>query len=183
MRFWLRLSALVALLSLSLADASAHGGTYIVNETRGRYFVVASLSPGPMSVGMGDISVAVRDSSTYQPLPVSQILVELIPASGQPASYVLAAEGRPEDAIYSLHTLDFNRQGDWQVLVRLENGGAVEEFTATVAVIGGEWRWINVGIYFIPLLALAALVGLAALRNRKLRQTSTQQLETNSDAS
>ncbi len=183
MRFWLRLALLMLLLSLSLASASAHGGTYIVNETRGRYFVVASLSPAPMSVGMGDLSVAVRDSSTYQPLSVSQISVQLAPASGPPIRYLAAAEGAPADAIYGLHTLDFNAQGDWQVLVRLENGAEVEEFTATVTVIGGEWRWINTAIYFIPLVALAVLVGLASLRNRRLRETSIQQLETNSDAS
>jgi hypothetical protein len=179
MKFWLRLWAVIALLSLAMPNASAHGGSYIVNETRGRYFVVASLAPGPMSVGKGDLSVAVRDSRTYQPLPVSRISVRLGPKSGPPIDYPAAAEGRAEDAIYSVHTLDFNAQGDWQLVVRLENGGDVEEFSATVPVIGGAWRWINVVIYLLPILVLVALVGLASLRNRRLRQTSIQQLETN----
>jgi hypothetical protein len=48
-------------------------------------------------------------------------------------------------------------------------------------VAGAAWRWLNVLIYMLPLLALVVLIGLAALRNRLTRPASTPALETNSE--
>jgi hypothetical protein len=169
------------LLLLSAAPARAHGGDYIINEASGRYFVVVSLSPAPMSVGRGDLSVAVRDSTSYAALPVEQVLVRLIAADGAALEQAATAEGAPADAIYGLHTLDFTSAGDWQVVVTLVDDGQPIEFKATVNVAGAAWRWINVVVYLLPLLALVVLIGLAALRNRLTRPASTPALETNSE--
>jgi hypothetical protein len=181
MRNLIRMALVGLLLLFSVAPAWAHGGDYIINESSGRYFVVVSLSPAPMSVGRGDLSVAVRDSASYAPLPVEQVLVRLIAADGATLEQVAAAEGAPADAIYGLHTLDFTSAGDWQVVVTLVDAGQPIEFKATVNVAGGAWRWINVVIYMLPLLALVILIGLAALRNRLTRPASTPALEANSE--
>jgi hypothetical protein len=170
------------LLLFSTATARAHGGDYIINESSGRYFVVASLAPAPMSVGRGDLSVAVRDSAPpYAPLPVERVLVRLIAADGAITAHTASPEGAPADAIYGLHTLDFPSAGDWQVVVTLIDSGQPVEFKATVNVAGAAWRWLNVLIYMLPLLALVVLIGLAALRNRLTRPASTPALETNGE--
>jgi hypothetical protein len=170
------------LLLFSAAPAQAHGGDYIISEARGRYMVTATLSPAPMSVGRGDLSVAVRDSAPpYAPLPVERVLVRLIAADGAMMAYSASPEGPPADAIYGLHTLDFTSAGDWQVVVTLVGADQPVEFAATVKVAGAAWRWINVVIYLLPLLVLVALIGLAALRNRLTRPASTPALETNGD--
>ena len=177
------LIGLVGLLLLfSTAPAAAHGGDYIINEASGRYFVVVSLSPAPMSVGRGDLSVAVRGSAPpYAPLPVEQVMVRLTAADGVSMVQAARPEGAPADAIYGLHTLDFTSAGDWQVVVTLIDDGPPLEFKATVNVAGAAWRWINVVVYMLPLLALVVLIGLAALRNRLTRPASTPALETNSE--
>jgi len=176
------LIGLVGLLLLfSTAPTEAHGGDYIINEASGRYFVVVSLSPAPMSVGRGDLSVAVRDSASYAPLPVERVLVRLIDTDGAIMAHTASPEGAPADAIYGLHTLDFTSAGDWQVVVTLIDDGPPLEFKATVNVAGAAWRWINVVVYMLPLLALVVLIGLAALRNRLTRPASTPALETNSE--
>jgi len=90
-------------------------------------------------------------------------------------------DGAPADAIYGLHTLDFTSAGDWQVVVTLVDDGQPLEFKTTVNVAGAAWRWINVIVYMLPLLALVVLIGLAALRNRLTRPASTPALETNSE--
>ena len=169
-RYLVRWGGVFALWWLLVASVAAHGGNYIINEARGRYFVVASLSPAPMSVGRGDLSVAVRDSTSYAPLPVEQILVRLVPVNGATTEYNAAPEGASSDAIYGLHTLNFADSGDWQVVVTVIDAGTRLEFSSTVAVAGGAWRWFNTIIYLLPLLVLLLLVGLAALRNHKLRQ-------------
>lgn len=181
MRYLIRIGLLAILLLLSTAQALAHGGDYIISETRGRYMVIVSLSPAPMSVGRGDLSVAVRDSTSYMPLPVEQVKIRLIDADGASLDQDASPEGPPADAIYGLHTLEFTSSGDWRVVVTLVNGGVAEEFAATVKVAGGAWRWINVAIYMLPLLVLAMLIGLAALRNRLTRPASTPALEANSE--
>lgn len=181
MRYVIRIGLLAAMLLLTSAQALAHGGDYIISEARGRYFVVVSLSPAPMSVGRGDLSVAVRDSTSYAPLPVEQVQVRLIDADGASLDQAASPEGPPADAIYGLHTLDFTSPGDWRVVITLVNDGVPEEFNATVNVAGAAWRWINVVVYMLPLLVLAMLIGLAALRNRMTRPASTPALEANGE--
>ena len=172
MKYLVRWGGILGLLWLLSSSVAAHGGNYIINEARGRYFVVAALSPAPLSVGRGDLSIAVRDSTSYVPLPVERVSVQLVPANGATTDYVAAPEGAASEAIYGSHTLDFTNTGDWRVVVTVVDAGTPMEFTSTVAVAGGAWRWFNTIIYLLPLLVLGLLIGLAALRNRILRKSS-----------
>lgn len=165
----------VVLASLWWTDlAAAHGGNYIINETRNQYFVVVSLAPAPMSVGRGDASIAVRNSSDYAALPVEAISLVLIDPDGQEFRYTPAPESRPEDAIYGSHDLDFSSSGDWQFLMSFSEAGQTQEFRTTVNVAGGIMRWLNVILYLAPIIVLAILITLAALRNRMLRKAAME---------
>ncbi len=154
------------------STAQAHGGNYIISEARGRYFVVVSLSPAPATVGRADISIAVRNSTDYTPLPVERVTVQLISGNDAPISYDAPAEGNAADAIYGSHVIDFTTSGAWRVLVTINDGTETHEFAADVQVAGGALRWLNVAAYMLPLAALFGLIGLAALRNRKLRRVT-----------
>ncbi|MBM7842707.1 hypothetical protein [Herpetosiphon giganteus] len=154
--------------------AAAHGGNYVISETRDQYFVVVSLAPGPMSVGRGDASIAVRNSSDFAALPVDTISVVLIDPDGEEFGYTPAPESRPEDAIYGSHDLDFSSSGEWQFLLRLTEAGQTQEFRTTVNVAGGIMRWLNVILYMVPIIVLAILITLAALRNRMLRKAALE---------
>ncbi len=143
--------------------ADAHGGNYILNDIREGYQVIASLAPAPLSVGKGDISIAVVDPASYQPKPVDEVTVTLTDPAGKETAYTMLAEG---EAVYNGHTLDFSSTGNWQVRVDLHDNGSVLPFQAQVNVAGQGMRWLNTAIYFIPLLVLGGLIGIAALRNR-----------------
>jgi hypothetical protein len=171
------LIACIAWLVLIPVVATAHGGNYIITETRHDYQVVASLSPSPLAVGLGDISIAILNAETYQPALAEQIHVELRTPDGAVISYPATPELGPDQAIYGSHTLDFNESGTWNVDVIIVRQGIEERFSATVEVAGAALRWLNLVAYMVPLLALGLMIGLAALRNRIVQGQQNAEVE------
>lgn len=154
------------LVLLTGGQAAAHGGEYIIDTASATHRVVVSLAPAPISVGLGDFSIAVLDPETYQPRPADRVEIVISGPNEITQRYDTFPEYDPELAIYANHEVDFAIQGPWQVEVIVTDGEVSDSFLTTIQVAGSGVRWLSTAMYFVPLLVLGALVGLATLRNR-----------------
>lgn len=166
------LLGLALLMLANPTSTEAHGGTQLIVESRNGYQIFVSLSPSPPSVGLGDLSIGLIDLETYQPAPAEAVTVEVHSPDGTATTYSTVIDGDPSLAIYNLHTLDFTEAGVWRVNILVTRAGATETFGSDVQVASVVVRWLSLLAYMVPVLALALMIGLAALRNRLVERNN-----------
>ena len=143
---------------------AAHGGAYIISELREPYHVLAALAPSPVVVGTGDLSVIIFQAETAAVATVDTVRIEAISPDGRSQWY--ETEFDPVANSYDQHIIDLHSTGEWRFAVEITDNGSTERFTGAVAVGGTELQLLSLLAYILPLVLLAALISVAALRNR-----------------
>ncbi|HEY1016400.1 MAG TPA: hypothetical protein VGE07_27065 [Herpetosiphonaceae bacterium] len=177
---WLARVTIGLLLALGLAAvAQAHGGDLVLQHREGDYELVALLGPSPYRVGRADLSLLLRDMRTQQPVRGARILLTLDdPADGQPAAQFEARlEGDPRLSVYGSHQIDFTHAGDWQLRIIAVAPGVQIDQTAAVTVQSDLIRWLEIGLYSLPVLAFAGLIIAKRRHTRRIAAAGAAQGE------
>lgn len=164
----------IGLLLLAGAQpAQAHGRGMVLRQTQGAYEVVAVLAPEPLQVGLSDLTVSFHDAKTLQPTPVARLLVQIDDPTDAlaPAEYMLTPEGNPHDSTFGTHQLALPHAGQWELRIIGVLVGAQVDVVMTVTVYSaGLIRWLEIGVYSLPLVILLSLIAIKRWYNKRDEQ-------------
>lgn len=177
---WLARLVIGLLLALGLAAAAqAHGGDLVLRHRQDEHELVAMLGPAPYRVGRADLSVLLRDLRTQELVAGARVLLVLDdPADSQPAAQFEARlEGDPRLPVFGSHEIDFTHAGEWQLRIVAVAPGVQIDQTVAVSVLSGAVRWLEIGLYSLPVLAFAALLIAKRRQTRRIAAAAAAQGE------